>query len=312
MAKVRKRHVDFAVYVAIRLMVAVLQALPLTTALRVADGLAWLVRQLDRRHRMVARENLNTAFPGQYSEAETDELVKRVYRHFCRMMVEILQLGRRVHTGNWRDYLEYGSPEQSRMALSALLGERPILLVTAHFGNWELSGYIQALLGFKGYAIARPLDNPYLDAWLRRWREERGQKIIAKKGEFDRIEDVLQAGNALATLGDQDAGARGLFVNFFNRPASTHKAIALLSIEHNVPIVVIVCARIAEPMFYRLYVEDVIEPSEYDQHLNPVKAITERFTNALESLIRKHPEQYFWLHRRWKHQPPVKKAKKVA
>jgi len=309
MAKARNRYADLAVYIFARLVIAALLALPLALALRVADALALLVHRVDRRHRLVARDNLGFAFPGQFTEAETDLLVRKVYRHFCRMMVEIIYLGRKIRTGNWHNYCEYASPQQARACMSTLLCGRPVLLVTGHFGNWEMSGYIQALLGFPGYAIARPLDNPYLDAWLRRWREERGQKIIAKKGEFDRIEDVLKEGNMLATLGDQDAGARGLFVNFFNRPASTHKAIALLAIEHNVPIMVIVCARVAEPMFYHLYIEDVIEPAEYATQPNAVRAITQRFTDALERLVRKHPEQYFWLHRRWKHQPPATKRK---
>jgi Kdo2-lipid IVA lauroyltransferase/acyltransferase len=309
MAKPRNRHVDFGVYVFARLAVAAFQAMPMAIALRLADGLAWLVHKLDRRHRQVASENLRFAFPGEMSAAAIDVTVKEVYRHFCRMMVEIIYLGRKIRTGNWHEYLEYASPEQARLCLATLLGGRPVLLVTGHFGNWELSGYIQALLGFPGYAIARPLDNPYLDAWFRRWREEHGQKMIAKKGEFDRIEDVLKSGNLLATLGDQDAGSRGLFVNFFNRPASTHKAIALLAIEHNVPIMVIVCARVGKPVRYRLYIEDVIEPAEFQQQTNAVKAITERFTQALERLIRKHPEQYFWVHRRWKHQPPASKKK---
>lgn len=312
MAKARNRYVDLAVYAALRLAVAVVQAIPLGTALRMADGLAWLARLVDRRHRLVARENLSFAFPGQFTEDETDEIVRNVYRHFCRMMVEIMFLGRKVRTGNWHDYCEYASPEEGRTCLSTLLSGRPVLLVTGHFGNWELSGYIQALIGFPGYAIARPLDNPYLDAWFRRWREERGQRIIAKKGEFDRIEEVLKQGNYLATLGDQDAGSRGLFVNFFNRPASTHKAIALLSIEHNVPIMVIVCARVRDPMYYHLYVEDLIDPSDYAQQPNAINAITERYTQALERLVRKHPEQYFWLHRRWKHQPRVKKERQAA
>jgi KDO2-lipid IV(A) lauroyltransferase len=309
MAKERNRYVDFTVYALVRLVVAVLQAMPMTMALRVADALAWLARNVDKRHRLVARENLKFAFPGRYSEAELDELVKKVYRHFCRMIVEIIYLGRKIRTGNWHEYLEYASPEQAKICLSTLLCGKPVLLVTGHFGNWELSGYIQALLGFPGYAIARPLDNPHLEAWLRRWREERGQKIIAKKDEFDRIQDALKTGNFLATLGDQDAGAKGLFVNFFNRPASTHKAIALLAIEHKVPIMVIVCARIAEPIRYRLYVEEVIDPDEFATSPNAIRAITQRFTDALERLIRKHPEQYFWLHRRWKHQPPASKKK---
>lgn len=309
MAKERNRAVDYAVYTVVRLIVAFLRALPYSMACRVGEGLAWVVRKVDKRHRLVAKENLQHAFPGLYSEDDLDLFVANVYRHFCRMIVEIVHLDRRVHITNWRSHLEYASPEDSRKTIRAFLGGRPVLLVTPHFGNWEFASYVMGLLGFKIFAIARPLDNPYLDAWMRRWREATGQKMIAKKGEYDRIEEVLKTGNVLGTLGDQDAGARGMFVPFFNRPASTHKAVALLAIEFNVPMLVLATARVGEPMRYRVYVEDVIDPQDYPNRADAVRAITERFTLALERLIRRHPEQYFWLHRRWKHQPPVRKAK---
>jgi KDO2-lipid IV(A) lauroyltransferase len=309
MAKKRNRVADYAVYTIVRLFAAFLRALPYPMACSAGDGLAWLVRKVDRRHRLVAKDNLQHAFPGRYSECELDDFVANVYRHFCRMMVEMIHLDRRIHIANWRSYLEYASPEESERTIRTFLCGRPVLLVTPHFGNWEFSSYVMGILGFKIFAIARPLDNPYLDAWMRRWREATGQKMIAKKGEYERIEEALKAGNILGTLGDQDAGARGLFVNFFNRPASTHKAVALLAIEYNVPILVVGCARIGEPMRYRIYVEDLIDPADFPIRADAVRSITERFTSALERLVRRHPEQYFWLHRRWKHQPPVRKAK---
>jgi KDO2-lipid IV(A) lauroyltransferase len=198
---------------------------------------------------------------------------------------------------------------QGRPTLDCLLSGRPLLLVTGHFGNWELGGYILGLLGFRTHAIARDLDNPYLDRFLRRFRERTGQGILSKVGDFDRINAVLQNGGAVATLGDQDAGQRGLYVDFFGRPASTHKAIALLSLAHRAPLLVIGVRRVAEPMRYQLLAVDCIRPEEYDGRADAVKAITQRFTRALEQVVREAPEQYFWLHRRWKHQPARKGAK---
>jgi KDO2-lipid IV(A) lauroyltransferase len=100
-------------------------------------------------------------------------------------------------------------------------------------------------------------------------------------------------------------------VDFFGRPASTFKSIALLSLEYNAPIMVFGAARIGHPLKYRVYFEDLILPEDYAGHVDPVRAITERYTQALERLVRRHPEQYFWLHRRWKHQPKVR-GKKAA
>src|SRR6516162_300607 len=131
-----------------------------------------------------------------------------------------------------------------------MLSGRPVMIVTGHFGNWEMAGYGLGLLGFTTHAIARRLDNPYLDAFLGTFRKKTGQTILAKDGDFDRIQAVLKANGALATLADQDAGQRGLFVDFFGRPASTHKAIALLALEHRVPLAVTGTYKVSEPMNY--------------------------------------------------------------
>jgi KDO2-lipid IV(A) lauroyltransferase len=202
--------------------------------------------------------------------------------------------------------------------LPPLFSNRPALLATAHFGNWEASGYMIGLTGLKTYAIARVLDNPYLERFLKRLRQGTGQTLVAKKDDFDRLTGVLRAGGKLATLADQDAGPRGLFVDFFGRPASTHKAVALMALEYDAPLVVFGVPRTPPPpgvpgavegMFFTQVTEDVIDPREYAGRPDAVRAITERYTAALERLIRRHPEQYFWLHRRWKTRPAARKAK---
>ena len=113
-------------------------------------------------------------------------------------------------------------------------------------------------------------------------------------------------------MADQDAGQRGLFVDYFGKPASTHKAVALLALEHRVPMAVTGTYKIAEPMSYEIVTQEVILPEEYDGRPDAMRAITQRFTTALERLVRLAPEQYFWLHRRWKHQPQQRKGKKAA
>jgi KDO2-lipid IV(A) lauroyltransferase len=307
MARPRKKAVDFAVYFGVRVVIAVVQALPPRAARAIAHGLAWLAYHVDRRHRAVAADNLRRAFPGRYDDpAACDRAVRAVYRHFFTVGLEIVQLPRTLCVGNWRRTLEMVN---AAPIVNALLSGRPLLVVTGHFGNWELAGYVLGLFGFTTYAIARPIDNPYLDTWLRRFRQKTGQRLLAKNGDFERIQGLLESGGVVATLADQDAGPRGVFVDFFGRPASTHKAVALLALEYNVPLVVAGTPRVREPMFYQVIVEEVIDPAEYAGRPDAVPALTQRYTAALERLIRRHPEQYFWLHRRWKHQPPQKKAK---
>jgi KDO2-lipid IV(A) lauroyltransferase len=310
MAKLRSVWIDLAVYLAVRLLVCVIQALPLGAAQVLSAGAAWLAYHIDRRHRLVAIENLRHSYP-DLGERAIDRLVREVYRHFCLLLVEIIHLPRKVHPTNWKQFVGYASEADGRRAVSYLLSGQPVLLLTGHFGNWEMGGYMMGLLGFKMFAIARPLDNQYLDRFLRGFREATGQKVLAKKGDFDNIEAVLASGGTLATMVDQDAGARGPFVEFFGRPASTHKAVALLALEHNVPLMVAGTARSGRAMRYQVHIEDFIRPQEYAGHPDAVRAITQRFTTALERVVRRFPEQYFWLHRRWKHQP-VKPRRRVA
>jgi KDO2-lipid IV(A) lauroyltransferase len=310
MSKQRSPIADYLVYLLVRILVCVIQMLSFRTAYSLASGLAWIIYHVDKRHRMVAHENLLHAFPERCADpAVRDALVRAVYRHFCTLLVEIMLAPRKLHPNNWRRFLELPHGYEQ---VDHLLSGRPLLIVTGHFGNWEVSGYVQAMFGFQTNAIARPLDNPYLDNFLRSFRERTGQKILAKKGEFDQLLSILARGGVLATLADQDAGPRGQFVDFFGRPASTHKAVALLALENRVPLFVFGAMRIGEPMRYRAIIADIILPEEYDGHPDAVRAITQRFTSGLERIIRQAPEQYLWLHRRWKHQPAKRKSKQAA
>jgi KDO2-lipid IV(A) lauroyltransferase len=123
---------------------------------------------------------------------------------------------------------------------------------------------------------------------------------------------VLQSNRTLSFLADQDAGQRGLYVDFFGRPASTHKAIALLAIEHKAPVAVGVARRIGPGFRYEIRCEDVIDPIDLAGTADDVRILTQRFTSALERLIRQDPTQYLWLHRRWKHQPKSTQSRSAA
>jgi KDO2-lipid IV(A) lauroyltransferase len=315
MSKPRSRLADFAVYLVLRVVVCFLQTLSFRASCQVAGILAWLVYHLDRRHRLVALDNLQHAF-GAGDAAERDRLVRAIYRHFCTMLMEIIHMPRKLHPQNWKQHVKLLNHQS---LLDVLLSERPVLIVSGHYGNWELGGYALALLGFRPNAIARPLDNPYVDAFLRRFRESTGQKVLNKDGDFDKIQQVLASRGILLTLGDQDAGRKGLFVDFFNRPASTHKSVALLALEYNVPMIVLTGTRVAlsrgtdaDNWRYEGEVGDIIYPEEYKDRPDAVPSLTQRFTTALECKIRRHPEQYFWLHRRWKNQPKSRSKNKQA
>ncbi len=309
----RKRRVpavDFAVYLAVRLVVCLVQALPPAIALKIGEFLGWLAYRVDKRHRTVAAENIRQAFPElAHDSGRVDRLVRATYRHILLVVVEMMLIPRKMHTASWRRYADM---YRGTGIIGPTFAPRPCLIVTGHFGNWEIAGRLIGLFGLKTFAIARVLDNPHLERFVKRFRQGTGQTVIAKKDDFDRLTEVLGKNAKVATLADQDAGTRGVFVNFFGRPASTHKAVALMAMEFDAVLAVIGVPRLAEPMSYAVVCEDVIDPRDYASRPDAVKAITERYTAALERMIRRHPEQYFWLHRRWKSQPAVRKTRAQA
>jgi KDO2-lipid IV(A) lauroyltransferase len=306
MARRRRRSVDYLVYLFARCVVGLGQMLTVERSYAIARLVARVLYRLDARHRNVGLENLRHAFGDRYTEAQRDRIVRGVYEHFCMMVAEMFHIPRKLHPTTWRDRITLAGHE---LVLDRLMAGGPVIMLSGHFGNWEMAGYLFGVFGFPPHSVARTLDNPYIDRFLRRFREKTGQKLIPKNGGYDQMLDVLRTGGVLSFLADQDAGERGLYVDFFGRPASTHKAIALLAIEHQAPVVVGYARRVGPGFRYEVGCEAVITPDELTGTSDDVRLLTQRYTSALEAVIRRAPEQYLWLHRRWKHQPkPSRKA----
>ncbi len=303
MSRPRSNSLDLGVYVLVRLIVGFAQMLTIRQSYALARLLAKFFYRIDARHTAVGMENLKLAFGDAYNEAERDKIVRGVYEHFCMMIMEILHIPRKLHLTNWRDCITLVGHEE---ILDRLMDGGPMIMLSGHFGNWEMAGYLFGVFGFPPNSVARTLDNPYLERYLRRFREATGQKLIPKSGGYDQMLEVLRNGGVLSFLADQDAGQRGLYVDFFGRPASTHKAIALLAIEHQAPVVVGYARRIGPGFRYEVGCDAIIDPSELTGTSDDVRLLTQRYTAALEKIIRRDPEQYLWLHRRWKHQPKTK------
>jgi KDO2-lipid IV(A) lauroyltransferase len=308
MKQPRNRVLDYLVYLAARVVVGVAQALTIEQSYTVARWLAWFLYRVDKRHCAVGMENLHLAFGDQYTEAERDAIVREVFLHFCTMLMEILHIPRKLHPTTWRDRITLVGHEAVIDRL--LAGGRPVIMLSGHFGNWEMAGYLFGVFGFPPCSVARTLDNPYLDRFLRSFRERTGQTMIPKTGGYDQMLDVLRSGGVLSFLADQDAGQNGMYVEFFGRPASTHKAIALLAIEHQAPVVVGYARRVGPGFRYEVGCAEVIDPEEWTGTAEDARLLTQRYTTALETIIRRDPGQYLWLHRRWKHQPRSRKSEK--
>lgn len=311
MARKQSAVSDWAVYLVVRMVICLFQTISGALASNLVHGLALLVFTLDRRHRRIAIENLRHAFPQRYTEAQLHAIVLATYRHFLMLLADVSQLPRKMHRHNAESFFDKGKlfPE----FLELLHSERPLLIVTGHFGNWELAGYALGAYGIRSYAIARLLDNPYLEAFLRRFRQKTGQTVLDKKDLLG-IQSALDKGGKVAVLADQSAGHRGVMVDFFGRPASAHKGVATLALQHNAPMAVVGVRKLGDPLRFQLIIEDIIYPDEYTGYrAERVRRITQRFTSALERIIRTAPEQYFWLHNRWKQKPlPAARPQKAA
>ena len=287
--------IDYSAYLVVRLFVCLVQTLPIGACKGVADQLGWFCWRVLRLRRTVIEENLKTAFPNA-TDSERNRVALAMWRHLFLMVVEIAHAPRKVHRTNWR---EHSTSPQMKEVLSRLIDERPTIMICGHLGNFEMGGYLIALHGFPTHTVARPLDNPYLDRFVNDFRGSTGQYILSKQGSSEEIEALLSKGGTLGLLGDQDAGRRGCWVDFFGKPASTHKAVALFTLSGQVPTVVCASIRTA-PMHFEMHVSDVIDPLESGFQYGSVPLVAEWYTRCLETLIRMAPEQYWWVHRRWK------------
>ena len=175
--KQQARILQYLFYVGgARIGVCFFQVMSNSAARALADLVGWIVFTFDHKHRRMALENLRRAFPGRYSEKQLHAMVLATYRHFFTLFGEIIQMPRKVHRHNADYHLDLGPRKEE--VLKLLHSDRPLLIVTGHFGNWELAGVWLGALGFRTYAVARPLDNVYLNAYFQSIREHLGQTIL--------------------------------------------------------------------------------------------------------------------------------------
>jgi len=295
-------------YLVVRVFVCALQSLRMETCQTLAAGLATFARDVLRIRRKVVEENLRLAFP-ELSDEQRRRLAWRMWEHLFILIVEIAHAPRKIHETNWRQFVRF---KNNREFGRLLLNGRPLLMTSAHFGNFEMAGYILAILGFPTYAVARPLDNPFLDAFLNRFRGHTGQRLIPKKGGYEKIVEVLTSHGHMSFLADQYAGSKGCWIEFFGRPASAHKAIALFALNHDAPLMVGYAQRLEKPMRYELALEAFVDPRSGDDAVSSVPRLTQWYMSQFETIIRRAPEQYWWLHRRWKDNRPARRKLKQA
>lgn len=300
MPKKRSDPIDRLAYLAMRLLSMVMHWFPVNTNLRWARGLGFVWYRLDHKHRARALANLANCFP-EMTTSQRQRIAQRSVQHMFMLAVEVLFTTRLVRLETWRDFVEI---ENFRQTLALLVDRnRGLILLTGHYGNWEILGYVLATLGFETTSVARPLDNPYLSDWLFGVRERQGQKMIGKFGATEEIVQLLDNHRVVAFVADQNAGSKGIFVDFFGRKASTYKSIGLLAMQYETPIVIGYARRLNDRFHFRVSVQDVIFPEDWKMQDDPLRYITQRYTRAVEDFVRAEPDQYLWTHRRWKSRP---------
>ncbi len=300
MAANQSALVNWSQYLGLRAFAGFLHCLDINQSLQTAAGMGSLFYKLSPRHRRRAQNNIALSFP-DWSTERIESVAKRSIQHMFQLfMVDAMVMPRRITESSWPSYVRIGDLPRT---LERLVKGQPAIFVTGHCGNWELLGYSLAVIGYPVHALARPLDNPLLNRWVMGIREERGMRIITKWGATPVLQNILSSGGWVAFIADQNAGDQGLFVPFFGRLASSYKSIGLLAMRYNIPIVAGVARRLDGQFRYELSCADFITPDDWADHDDPLFYITARFNRAMEQMIRVAPEQYLWVHRRWKSRP---------
>jgi Kdo2-lipid IVA lauroyltransferase/acyltransferase len=291
---------DYTVYLCIRIFTMFIHMFPVETNYHTAALIGNLMFRFDRRHHERAIAHIRLSFP-EWSDEKCYHITKASMRNMVYLGMEFLLTSKLVKPETWRKHIRLANmSENLRLLLQHKSG---LIYLTGHFGNWEIVGYTMAALGFPTTAIARRMDNPYLDHFVMDERQAMGLTILDKKGASSVAPDILLDKGSVSFIADQDAGRRGLFVDFFGRPASTYKAIGILAMQYEVPVIVGYGMRLEESFKFEIGIQRIIHPEEWENQDDPLRFITQEYSTALENIIRKAPEQYLWTHRRWKHRP---------
>jgi len=286
--------------------ICVVEALPRPLCERWARGLSGVLANRLRIRRAVVRDNLRMAFPDMTPERQR-ETAQAMWEHLLLMVVEIAHANRVIHKTTWRKHLRIHGMEE---IVRTLWLDRPKVILSGHYGNFELAAYLFGLFGLRIFSVARELDNPLLDRFVTKFRESRGQRILPKKGSAPDVAQVLDEHGAIGLLGDQAAGPRGCWVEFFGRPASVHKAIGVFSLSASAPVMVCSATRRHGLFDYDLRVEGIADPAAGGPETSDLTSLSQWYTSLLEGAVRREPAQYWWVHRRWRGKPgKAKKAK---
>jgi KDO2-lipid IV(A) lauroyltransferase len=283
-----------AEYFAALVLMTALRRVPLPMAWVIADAAVKLLDIAVPKLRRVARINLSFAFPALTAQ-ERDAIIKNVFASIARLLVTFARFPD-LSGDNINQWIEYEGLEHYLHAKRAGKG---VLVATAHLGNWELSAFAHALLTESMSVMVRPLDNAKIDNLVERRRTLSGNRLIYKHDGARAVLRALKANDAVGILVDQNtATTEGVFVDFFDKPACASPVFVKFAHHSGAPIVPGFALWDEGRRRYRLRFYPAIELT------GDATEDTQRLHNAIEHVIRAHPDQWLWIHRRWKTRPP--------
>jgi KDO2-lipid IV(A) lauroyltransferase len=274
------RAVDRLTYIVVRVAICIVQMLPRPFLERQARSWSDFLANRVKIRRTVVRDNLRQAFP-DWTDEQCRDTARAMWEHLLLMVVEIAHAPRVIRKTTWRRHLRIEGMEQF---VRTMWLDRPKVVLSGHFGNFEMAAYLFGVFGFK----------------LFDFRESRGQTILPKRGSAPDVAAVLEEQGAIGLLGDQAAGPKGCRVDFFGRPASVHKAIGVFALSSEAPVIVCSATRRAGLFSFDIRVEGILDPREDRPEAEGLTPLSQWYTALLEGAIRRRPGQYWWVHRRWR------------
>jgi KDO2-lipid IV(A) lauroyltransferase len=284
---------DLVEYVPARAAEAALGSLPVPLADRLGLGVGSAAWRLGTR-REVVEQQIAAAFPDRSPEWVA-EITRACYRHFGREITAIARIGRH---GGESLLSRFPSGDEAVVLHREATGGGGAIIVTGHIGNWEAAGAYLAAAGLPMAAVVKRQRNPAFNDRMLETRRRSGVEPIYMQDARTRIPEALREGKTVALVADQDAGERGVFAPFLGREASTFRGPARLALSQDVPLFFGAAVRLGADYGWVLETIEKPPPGEGAE-----LEYTRRWVARLEVLVRRHPEQYFWFHRRWKTRP---------
>jgi len=288
--------IDYIASILVRLLNLIFRFIPISAALWIGRRIGSIVFVCNKKRRLIAYANLKAALGKEKAPSELKKITKRVYQNMAQTFVEILSLTK-VSKKYIDSYVEVINLERMEKAVQS---SRGIILLTGHFGNWELANLAGALHGYPIMILAREQKMKRLNELLNTLRESKGCKVIRKGITTRNILKALYDKQVVGILADQDAGKQGVFLDFFGRPASTPPGAMAFAKKADAVVIPNFIVRVNGP-HHKLFLEERIDFR--DSPNADIVTKLQKYISILEKYVRMYPDQWLWLHKRWKSTP---------